>query len=105
MVFGKISTWLDEHLLVASCSNIWMLPFFIGLIAIKPNASPWIRYVLLTGINGIPYTHSVVGSLVSRNAKAVGKRAVAAAIYNMTYQVGSIIAVNIYRADDAPLCK
>ena len=82
-----------------------MLPFFIGLISIKHDASPWIRYALLTGINGIPYTHSIMVGLISRNAKAVGRRAVAAAVYNMTYQIGSIAAVNIYRDDDKPLCK
>lgn len=81
-----------------------MLPFFIGLVCIKPDASPWVRYTLLTGINGIPYAHSIIVGLVSRNAKAVGRRAVAAAVYNMTYQVGSIAAVNIYRDGDKPYC-
>lgn len=60
---------------------------------------------MLTGINGIPYTHSILVGMVSQNAKAVGRRAVAAAIYNMTYQVGSIAAVNIYREGDKPYCK
>lgn len=82
-----------------------MLPFFIGIICIKPDANPWVRYALLTGINGIPYTHSVLVSMTSRNARTVGKRAVAAAIYNMTYQIGSIAAVNIYREGDKPYCE
>lgn len=43
--------------------------------------------------------------LVSRNSMAVGHRAVACAIYNMTYQIGSIAAVNIYRAGDSPFCE
>lgn len=43
--------------------------------------------------------------LVSRNSMAVGRRAVACAVYNMTYQIGSIAAVNIYRDEDAPLCE
>lgn len=105
LFFGWLSERLNERLLVGACSNLWMLPFFIGLIAIKPDANPWVRYALLTGINGIPYTHSVMVGLISRNAKAVGRRAVAAAVYNMTYQIGSIAAVNIYRDDDKPLCK
>ena len=82
-----------------------MLPFFVGLIAIKADASPWIRYTLLTGINGLPYTHSILVGWVSRNAKSVGRRAVSTAVYNMSYQVGSIIAANIYRDDDKPLCE
>jgi hypothetical protein len=99
-----LSEKFNERLLFAAGSNIWMLPFFIGLVCIKPDASPWVRYVLLTGINGIPYAHSILVGLISRNARAVGKRAVGSAIYNMTYQIGSIAAVNIYREGDKPYC-
>ncbi|KAI8665130.1 hypothetical protein NCS56_00948000 [Fusarium sp. Ph1] len=102
VVFGQISSRLNERFLVAACSNLWMLPFFCALVALKPDTNPWIRYAMLTGINGIPYTHSILVGMVSQNAKAVGRRAVAAAIYNMTYQVGSIAAVNIYREGDKP---
>lgn len=82
-----------------------MLPFFIGLIAISPSANPWVRYTLLTGIAGIPYTHSILVGMTSRNARSVGSRAVSCAVYNMTYQVGSLIAVNIYREEDKPYCE
>lgn len=82
-----------------------MLPFFIGLVAISPSANPWVRYALITGINGIPYAHAIFVGLVSRNSKSVGRRAVAAAVYNMTYQIGSIAAVNIYREGDKPYCE
>lgn len=82
-----------------------MLPFFIALVALPPSTNPWIRYTMLTGIAGIPYTHSILVGLTSRNARSVGSRAVSCAIYNMTYQVGSIIAVNIYREEDRPYCK
>lgn len=103
--FGWLSEKLNERSLIAAASNIWMLPFFIGLICIKPGANPWVRYTLLTGIAGIPYTHSILVGMTSRNAKNVGTRAVSAAVYNMCYQVGSIIAVNIYREGDKPYCK
>lgn len=105
LVAGWLSETLKERSLVASSSNIWMLPFFIGLVCIKASASPWVRYVLLTGVNGIPYTHSILVGMTSRNAKNVGTRAVSAAIYNMCYQIGSIIAVNIYREEDKPYCE
>lgn len=103
VLFGWFSERINERFLISALSNIWMLPFFIGLIAIKADASPWIRYTLLTGINGLPYTHSILVGWISRNAKSVGRRAVSAAVYNMSYQVGSIIAANIYRDDDKPL--
>jgi hypothetical protein len=99
-----------------------MLPFFIGLVVIPPNASPWIRYALLTGVNGIPYSesqnpddttkvkasdfvaHAILVGMISRNANSVGTRALSAALYNMCYQFGSIAAANIYRNDDKPYC-
>lgn len=81
-----------------------MLPFFIGLVAIPESASPWIRYALLTGVNGIPYTHSILVGMTSSNAKGVGTRAVSTAVYNMCYQIGSIVAVNVYRDEDKPYC-
>lgn len=105
LFFGWLSEKLNERFLIGACSNIWMLPFFVGLISISPDANPWVRYALLTGINSLPYAHSIMVGLVSRNSMAVGRRAVACAVYNMTYQIGSIAAVNIYRAEDAPLCK
>lgn len=105
LFFGWLSEKLNERFLIGACSNIWMLPFFIGLISISPDANPWVRYALLTGINSLPYAHSIMVGLVSRNSMAVSRRAVACAVYNMTYQIGSIAAVNIYRAEDAPLCK
>ncbi|KAF2727083.1 allantoate permease [Polyplosphaeria fusca] len=102
LFWGWVSEKLNERSLVASVSNVWMLPFFIALICIPTNASPWVRYTLLTGVAGIPYTHSILVGMTSKNAKAVGTRAVSAAVYNMCYQVGSIIAVNIYREGDRP---
>lgn len=103
--WGWVSEKFNERSLVASASNVWMLPFFIALICLPENANPWARYAMLTGINGIPYTHSILVGMVSKNAKNVGTRAVSTALYNMTYQVGSIIAVNVYRNDDKPYCK
>lgn len=105
LIIGWLSEKFNEGLLVSSISNIWMLPFFIALVCISPEADPWVRYALLTGIAGIPYPHSILVGFVSRNARTVDKRAVGAAIYNMTYQIGSIAAVNIYREGDKPFCK
>lgn len=82
-----------------------MLPFFIALVSIPDTSSPWVRYVLITGINSIPYAHSILVGMTSRNARSVGTRAVSTAVYNMTYQIGSIIAANIYRDEDRPHCE
>jgi MFS family permease len=104
LVAGWLSEKTGERSLVASLSNIWVVPFFIGLVCIPVSASPWVRYALLTGISGMPYTHSILVGMTSRNAKNVGTRTISAAIYNMCYQVGSIIAVNVYRQSDQPYC-
>lgn len=104
LIAGWLSEKFKERSLVAALSNIWMLPFFIVLVCIPDSASPWVRYAMLTGINGIPYTHSILVGMTSANAKTVSMRAVSTAIYNMSYQVGSIVAVNIYREEDKPYC-
>ncbi|KAL2784326.1 major facilitator superfamily domain-containing protein [Aspergillus keveii] len=102
LVAGWLSEKFKERSLVASLSNVWMLPFFIALVCIPDSSSPWVRYAMLTGINGIPYTHSILVGMTSANAKNVGMRAVSTAIYNMCYQIGSIVAVNVYREEDKP---
>lgn len=110
-----------ERLLFSSLSCLWVLPFFIGLLAISRSASPWVRYALLTGVNGEPYSesetcpcrfprlthalaHAILVGLISRNSNNVAIRAVSAAVYNMCYQLGSIVAVNVYREEDRPYC-
>jgi hypothetical protein len=100
-----VSEKLNERCLTAAYSNMWMLPFFIALAVLPENTSPWVRYAMLSGVNGIPYTHSILVGMTSRNANSVGTRAVSAAVYNICYQIGSIIAVNVYRANDAPYCE
>ncbi|KAI1628953.1 major facilitator superfamily domain-containing protein [Exophiala viscosa] len=98
--------WLSERyrerLIFGATSNFWVLPFLIALVTIPSSASPWVRYALLTGVNGEPYTHAILVGMISRNANSVGTRAVSAAVYNICYQIGSIVAVNVYRNDDKP---
>ncbi|KZL65140.1 allantoate permease (permease for phthalate transporter) [Colletotrichum tofieldiae] len=102
VVLGWLSEHFKERSIIGSLSNVWMLPFFIALVSIPDSSSPWVRYVLITGINSLPYAHSILVGMTSRNARSVGTRAVSTAVYNMTYQIGSIIAANIYRDEDRP---
>lgn len=116
-----VSEKFNERMLISAWSNIWMFPFFVGLVTIPVSASPWVRYALLTGVNGIPYSkslrttlilmtpltliaHAILVGMISRNANSVATRAVSTALYNMSYQFGSIAAANIYRNNDKPYC-
>ncbi|KAL2264483.1 hypothetical protein VTJ83DRAFT_6993 [Remersonia thermophila] len=104
-----IITWVSkrfkERAIISSISNIWMLPFFIALVTLKPSASNWLRYGLLTGLLSYPYCHAILVGWNARNSNAVRTRAVSAALYNMFVQSGNIIASNIYREDDKPLYR
>ncbi|KAK1750132.1 major facilitator superfamily domain-containing protein [Echria macrotheca] len=102
LVLTWISKKVDERSIVSSISNLWFLPWFAALVAI-PNASPWVRYALLTGILSYPYCHAILVGWNARNSNAVRTRAVSAALYNMFVQSGNIIATNIYRDEDKPL--
>jgi len=102
-----VLTWFshkfNERALFSSLSNLWFLPWFIGLLAIPPSANPWIRYALLSGLLSYPYCHAILVGWNARNSNAVRTRAVSAALYNMFVQTGNIIGTNIYREDDQPL--
>lgn len=81
------------------------MPWFIGLVTLKPNANLWLRYTLLTGIQAYPYCHAILVAWNSKNSNTVRTRAVSAALYNMFVQSGNIVATQIYREDDKPLCE
>jgi hypothetical protein len=69
---------------------------------IPDNASPWVRFTLLTLLTAYPYVHAIQVALQSRNANSVRTRTVASAFYNMMVQLGNIVSSNVYRTDDAP---
>jgi len=102
LIVTWVSSKINERSIVSSISNLWFLPWFAALVAI-PNASPWVRYALLTGVQSYPYCHAILVSWNATNSNAVRTRAVSAALYNMFVQSGNIIASNIYRDDDRPL--
>lgn len=82
-----------------------MFPFLVALTVLPATASPWVRYALLTGIASYPYCHAILVAWNSRNSNSVRTRAVSSALYNMFVQAGNIVASNIYRQDDLPLCE
>ncbi|KAI9149129.1 major facilitator superfamily transporter [Paramyrothecium foliicola] len=105
LVLSWFSEKIKERAIVASISNIWIFPWLIALITLRDDASPWIRYALLTGLLSYPYCHAILVGWNAKNSNAVRTRAVSAALYNMFVQTGNIVASNIYREDDRPLYK
>ncbi|CAI2034650.1 hypothetical protein SEUBUCD646_0I00150 [Saccharomyces eubayanus] len=97
-----LSRKLKEKSLCVGIANVWVLPFIVSLVALPTDTNPWIKYVLLTGVLGLPYTHSILAGWVSEISNSVRSRAIGTALYNISAQIGTIIASNLYRNDDKP---
>ena len=102
-------TWMSEKInnrfLIVFICQIWMFPMILSLELLPTGASAWSRYVLSILQYGFPYIHPILVALMSRNAGSVRTRTVASALYNMCVQAASVIASNIYQAQDAPLYR
>ncbi|RFU27524.1 hypothetical protein B7463_g8811, partial [Scytalidium lignicola] len=103
-------TWLSEKLnqraLVAILQSIWTLPCVVALYTwsgLMENA--WGTYALIVVLLSYPYCHAINVAWASKNSNNVGSRSVSTALYNMSVQLGDIVASNIYRNDDKPLYK
>ncbi|KAL6239646.1 hypothetical protein BDW75DRAFT_249733 [Aspergillus navahoensis] len=100
------TTWLAERtnqrLLFGAVVEVWYLVLLIALDTLPEKSMPWPRFAILTLIVGSPSIHPVLVALTSRNAGSVRTRTVASALYNMSVQVSSIAAANVYRTEDQP---
>jgi len=105
LIISWYSERIKERSFISSISNIWMLPFLVSLVVLPSDASPWVRYAMLTGLLSYPYCHAILVGWNAKNSNAVRTRAVSAALYNMFVQSGNIVASNIYREDDKPLYR
>ncbi|KAL5003232.1 major facilitator superfamily domain-containing protein [Aspergillus recurvatus] len=100
------TTWLAERtnqrLIFGALVEVWYLVLLIALETLPEKNMPWPRFAILTLIVGGPSVHPVLVALTSRNAGSVRTRTVASALYNMSVQVSSIAAANVYRTEDQP---
>ena len=82
-------TWLSEKInerfLLATISQLWVIPCLAAFVALPDTRSPWTNYALSVLTFGMPYFHAVFVAITSRNAGSVRTRTVASAIYNMAY--------------------
>ena len=97
-----ISRKVNEKSICAGLSNIFIIPFVIAIVALPTSTNDWIKYVMLIGILSQPYTHAILASWISQISNSVRARAVGTSLYNMCYQVGLIIATQIYQESDKP---
>lgn len=88
--------------MLATISQLWVIPTLAALVGLPSSRSPWVNYALSVLVFGMPYFHAVFVAITSRNAGSVRTRTVASAIYNMCVQASNVIGINIYRKDDAP---
>ncbi|KAI1378359.1 MFS general substrate transporter [Hypoxylon crocopeplum] len=105
LIVTWVSRRINERSIISSSSNIWIFPWILALVLLPSDASPWVRYAMLTGLLSYPYCHAILVSWNAKNSNAVRTRAVSAALYNMFVQSGNIISSNIYRDDDQPLYR
>lgn len=103
LALAKSSQFFNERTWHSFFGEFWVLPLLVALQTL-PNGSklPWARFALATLTAGYPYFHPIISAWLSENSFNVKKRALTAATYNVIVQVGSLIASQLYRADDAP---
>lgn len=99
--------WLSEKInqraYIGIFIQLWFLSCLLPLILLpSTSTSRWSTYALLTVLLSYPYIHPLMVGWASRNSGSVKTRTISAAIFNITAQVNSIIASNIYREDDRP---
>lgn len=92
-------TWISEHFderfLLATVSQVYMLPVLIAMVVLPISRSAWVTWVLCVLLYAQPYVHAIFVGLTSRNAGSVRLRTVATALYNMSVQLSNIIGTNV----------
>ncbi|KAK6458391.1 putative allantoate permease [Scheffersomyces xylosifermentans] len=103
-------TWASERVnqraLLCLVVPLYSVPL-LGVIAFWKGSmtNVWGTWAATTILLGVPYIHAILVAWVSRNSYSIRTRSVASAVYNMSVQLGSIYAKNIYRVDDKPLYR
>lgn len=103
-----LSAKLNERGILSSLSNVWTISFLIPLYLLKESSTNhynWIRYALITCLTSVPYCHPFLIGWVSQNSASVRNRAVSLCLYNMSVQIGSVLATRIYTNGDKPYYK
>lgn len=102
----KLSEHINDRSLIALAVPVWLLPLLAILCWWQGSMiNAWGTWLLCNLILGAPYIHAICVSWVSRNSGSIRTRAVSSAMYNISVQLGGIVAANMYDASDAPLYR
>ncbi|KAH7353856.1 major facilitator superfamily domain-containing protein [Plectosphaerella cucumerina] len=103
LLITYLSEKWKERALLGLFVQVWKLPFMIYLYVVDITVvNRWMSFAILTLLLGSPTTHPIQVAWNSRNSNTVRLRTVSAALYNMSVQMASISAANVYRKHDAP---
>ncbi|KDN39697.1 allantoate permease [Tilletiaria anomala UBC 951] len=97
-----LSELVNDRAFVCSLEDLWALPCLIGIVSLGNKVNPWTYYTLATVLLSAPYVHPIQASWVSAIAGDVQTRTVAASLYNIAVQLGSVVSSQVYQARDAP---
>ena len=95
LFFTGSSEWLNERLLLSSLSQIWAFPMLVALVYLPEDRDHRDTYALTMLLSAQPFVHAILAGLASRNSGSVRSRTISAALYNMCFQVSSIIGHNV----------
>lgn len=100
-------TWLSERIneraLLCLSMPLFSIPFLAALRWWSGTMEEaWPTWFLVTMVLSAPYIHAICVAWVSRNSNSIQSRSICSALYNMSVQLGRIVAFNLYREDDLP---
>jgi len=99
---AQLARLTNQRAITSSINPLWQFPFYITLLTIPDSTSSWSKFAIFVLIVGVPDCQAILVGWTSRNSGSVRTRSLSASIYNMMGQLGSLVASNIYRTNDAP---
>ncbi|ODQ78820.1 hypothetical protein BABINDRAFT_172102 [Babjeviella inositovora NRRL Y-12698] len=105
LVFTWLSVKFDLRASISLFQPFYTVPLMAMLCWWLGTMHKWGIYIITTLVLGNPYIHAVCVSWCSANSNSVRSRTVSASLYNISVQMGGVIASNVYRGSDLPLYK
>ncbi|PCH38856.1 MFS general substrate transporter [Wolfiporia cocos MD-104 SS10] len=107
LLIAWFSRRVKQRAWVALIYPLWQIPFYVALLTIKASTGAWTKYGIYLLLMLCPDIQAILVGWCSIartffNSGSVRTRSISASIYNMMCQLGSLIASNIYRSNDAP---